>query len=419
MKAREIDSARLEELLKSDKPVLVDFWAPWCTYCRRISDAYDRIAGQYGDRLHVVKVNIDDNEALAMQENIEVIPTLVLYQGGKAMGSIVAPESKAMIEAFIGETMHEETQKADEAVRDMVIIGGGPGGYTAALYAARSGLNTLVLEKLSAGGQMALTHKIDNYPGFVDGIDGFELSQNMLRQAERFGAKTEYAEVVRLDLAASPKVIETNESTVYAKTVVIATGAGPRELGVEKEKELVGRGVAYCAACDGMFYKDKTVVVVGGGNSAAADALLLSRIAKRVILVHRRDTLRATKVYHEPLMQAENVEFVWNSVVSELLHADKLTAVRVKNVRTGEETEIACDGVFISVGRKPASQLVKDQLELDAGGYILAGESTKTSIPGVYAVGDVRTKALRQVVTAVADGAVAVHHAEEYLAQQK
>ena len=324
-----------------------------------------------------------------------------------------------MIEAFIGETMHEETKKTDEPVYDMVIIGGGPGGYTAALYAARSGLDTLVMEKLSAGGQMALTHQIDNYPGFVEGVDGFELSQNMLRQAERFGAKTEYAEVVQLDLAASPKVIQTNEGTVYAKTVVIATGAGPRELGVEKEKELIGRGVAYCAACDGMFYKDKTVVVVGGGNSAAADALLLSRIAKRVILVHRRDTMRATKVYHEPLMQAENVEFVWNSVVSELLHEDKLTAVRVKNVHTGVETEIACDGVFISVGRKPASQLVKDQLELDAGGYIIAGESTKTSIPGVYAVGDVRTKALRQVVTAVADGAVAVHHAEEYLAQQK
>ena len=179
---------------------------------------------------------------------------------------------------------------------------------------------------------------------------------------------------------------------------------------------LVGRGVAYCAACDGMFYKGKTVVVVGGGNTAAADALLLSRVAEKVIIVHRRDTLRATKIYHEPLMRAENVEFRWNSVVMELLHEDKLIGVRLKDVQTGEETVLAADGVFVSVGRKPATELVADQVELDKGGYIVAGENTATNIPGVYAVGDVRTKLLRQVVTAVADGAMAVHMAEEFLA---
>ena len=210
-------------------------------------------------------------------------------------------------------------------VYDMVIVGGGPGGYTAALYGARAGLDTVVLEKLSAGGQMALTHQIDNYPGFEEGVDGFALAEKMQVQAERFGAKTEYAEVAEMDLAAQPKVVETSEGTFYGKTVVLATGANPRELGVAKEKELVGRGIAYCAACDGMFYRGKTVVVVGGGNSAAADALLLSRIAEKVIVVHRRGTLRATKIYHEPLMLAENVEFRWNSVVAELLHEEKLT----------------------------------------------------------------------------------------------
>jgi thioredoxin reductase (NADPH) len=298
----------------------------------------------------------------------------------------------------------------------MVIVGGGPGGYTAALYAARAGLDTLVLEKLSAGGQMALTHQIDNYPGFEDGVDGFSLGENMQRQAERFGAKSEYAEVTRLDLAASPKVLETSEGVFYGKTVVLAPGAVPRELGVAQEAELTGRGVAYCAACDGMFYKGLTVAVVGGGNSAAADALLLSRIAKKVILVHRRDTLRATKIYHQPLLDKENVEFRWNSTVTELLHGGKLTGVRLKNVLTGEESTLDCDGVFISIGRKPVTGLVKGQLELDPGGYIIADETTRTSIPGVYAVGDVRAKPLRQVVTAVADGAVAVHMAEEYLA---
>ena len=301
-------------------------------------------------------------------------------------------------------------------VYDMVVVGGGPGGYTAALYAARAGLDTLVLEKLSAGGQMALTHQIDNYPGFEDGVDGFSLGENMQRQAERFGAKSEYAEVPRLDLAASPKALETSEGVFYGKTVVLAPGAVPRELGVAQEAELTGRGIAYCAACDGMFYKGLTVAVVGGGNSAAADALLLSRIAKKVILVHRRDTLRATKIYHQPLLDKENVEFRWNSTVTELLHGGKLTGVRLKNVLTGEESTLDCDGVFISIGRKPVTGLVKGQLELDPGGYIIADETTRTSIPGVYAVGDVRAKPLRQVVTAVADGAVAVHMAEEYLA---
>ena len=301
-------------------------------------------------------------------------------------------------------------------VYDMIIVGGGPGGYTAALYAARAGLDTVVLEKLSAGGQMALTHQIDNYPGFEDGIDGFYLAAKMHKQAERFGAKSEYAEVIRMDLKASPKVIETSEGIFCGKTVVLATGANPRELGIDHETELVGRGIAYCAACDGMFYRGKTVVVVGGGNSAAADALLLSRIAKKVIIVHRRDNLRATKIYHEPLMNAENVEFRWNSTVSELLYGDRLTGVRLKDVHTGEETELVADGVFVSVGRKPATELLADQIELDKGGYIAAGETTETNIPGVYAVGDVRTKLLRQVVTAVADGAMAVHMAEEYIA---
>lgn len=301
-------------------------------------------------------------------------------------------------------------------VYDMIIVGGGPGGYTAALYAARAGLDTVVLEKLSAGGQMALTHQIDNYPGFEDGIDGFYLAEKMQKQAERFGAKSEYAEVIRMDLKASPKVVETTEGIFCGKTVVLATGANPRELGIDHETELVGRGIAYCAACDGMFYRGKTVVVVGGGNSAAADALLLSRIAKKVIIVHRRDNLRATKIYHEPLMNAENVEFRWNSTVSELLYGDRLTGVRLKDVHTGEETELVADGVFVSVGRKPATELLADQIELDKGGYIAAGETTETNIPGVYAVGDVRTKLLRQVVTAVADGAMAVHMAEEYIA---
>lgn len=305
-----------------------------------------------------------------------------------------------------------------DIVYDMIIVGGGPGGYTSALYAARAGFNVLVLEKFSAGGQMALTHQIDNYPGFEDGIDGFSLADKMKKQAERFGARSENAEVIKVNLTVNPKEIETAKGTFLSKTVVLASGANPRELGVDKESELIGRGVAYCASCDGMFYRGKTVVVVGGGNTAAADAILLSRIAKKVIIVHRRDTLKATRIYHEPLMNAENVEFKWDSTVTELLYEDKITGVKIKNVKTGEESIIDCDGVFVSVGRKPATDFLGSQLDLDENGYIIADETTKTSIPGVYAVGDIRTKQLRQVVTAVSDGAMAVHSAEEYFAEE-
>ncbi|MBE5794717.1 MAG: thioredoxin-disulfide reductase [Clostridiales bacterium] len=415
MAAMNINEQQLHELVASKKTILVDFWAPWCGDCRRIEKAYDQIADEYADVLTVVKLNVDEMEGVRERENIRRIPTLRLYQNGEALGQIVEPPAKADIDEFLSGILPAKQHETDGYVYDMVIIGGGPGGYTAALYAARAGLDTLVLERLSAGGQMALTHQIDNYPGFAEGVGGYELAQQMQQQAERFGAKTQNAAVRSVNLKGSPKTIETSEGTFFARTVVLATGANPRELGLPNEKDLLGRGVAYCAACDGMFYKGKTVVVVGGGNSAAADALLLSRIVKKVIIVHRRDTLRATKIYHEPLMQAENVEFRWNSVVTELLHDEQVTGVRIKDVKTGGEREVLCDGVFVSIGRKPATELVEGQLELE-NGNIVAGETTETSIPGVYAVGDVRTKLLRQVVTAVADGAMAVHMAEEYLA---
>ena len=403
---------------QAEQPVLVEFSAPWCVYCRRLAPALESVAEEYRDTLVFGAVNIDDEPELAQSEKIEVVPTLLIYQNGQVLGSIVAPESRAQLVAFIEETLQHREQEANvtEHIYDMIVVGGGPGGYTAALYAARAGLDTVVLEKLSAGGQMALTEQIDNYPGFEDGIDGFSLGEKMKRGTERFGVETKLTEVLSLDLSGGVKKAETSEGPLFARTIVLATGAGPRELGIEDEQELIGKGVNYCAACDGMFYKNKTVVIAGGGNTAAADALILSRICKKVIVVHRRDTLRATKIYHEPLMKAENVEFRWDSEIIELLHDEKVIGIRLRNVKTGEETTLACDGVFVSIGRKPSSELVKDQVEVDPAGYIIADESTRTNIPGVFAVGDVRTKALRQVVTAVADGATAVHYAEEYLA---
>ena len=302
-----------------------------------------------------------------------------------------------------------------EHIYDVIIIGGGPAGYTAALYATRAGLDTVLLEKMSAGGQMALTGDIDNYPGFPDGIDGFTLGMQMQQGAERFGAKTEYAEVESVEFSDKIKKIVTGFGTYYGKTVVIASGANPRELGIDSEKELTGRGIHYCAHCDGRFYKDKTVVVVGGGNSAAADALYLANLAKKVYVVHRRDSLRATKIYHDPLMKTENVEFVWDSIVTDFIVDSKVKGVKIRNKIDGDESELVCDGVFVSIGRKPATEFLTGAVKLDKNGYIVADESTKTNIDGVFAAGDVRTKDLRQVVTAVSDGAVAVHHAEEYI----
>lgn len=298
---------------------------------------------------------------------------------------------------------------------DMIIIGGGPAGYTAALYSARAGLDTLIVERMSAGGQMALTGEIENYPGFENGIDGFTLGTKMQSGAERFGAKTEYAEVYGGRLDSRIKEIITSSGSLFSRTVVIATGANPRLLGVAGEESLVGRGVHYCAHCDGRFYKDKTVAVVGGGNSAVGDALYLSRLAKKVYLVHRRDSLRADRILREQILCTENVEVIWNSEISELISDGRISAVKVKNNITADDTWLPVDGLFIAIGRRPATDMLAGQLNLDDLGYIIADETTKTNIDGVYAVGDVRTKPLRQIVTAVADGATAVHFAEEYL----
>ena len=303
-----------------------------------------------------------------------------------------------------------------ENIYDVIIIGGGPAGYTAALYAARAGLSALVLEKLYAGGQMTQTNQIDNYPGYPDGIDGISLGMQMQKGAQRFGAKTVNTEVLSVELRGEIKILETKKGTYFGKTVIIATGAAHKHLGIPEEENLIGRGVAYCAACDGMFYRGKTVAVVGGGNSAAADALTLSRVAKKVYLIHRRDTLRAEKIYQAQLEKAENVEFLWENTVSQLLFGEKLTGIKLQNVHTGAERELELDGLFVSVGMAPVTKLFREQLQLDENGFIVADESTKTSIPGVFAVGDVRTKEVRQIITAAADGAVASQQAQWYLA---
>lgn len=299
----------------------------------------------------------------------------------------------------------------------MVIVGGGPGGCTAALYAARAGLRTVLLEKLSTGGQAALTDWVDNYPGFPQGIDGFTLGQAMGRQAEQAGAEVVLAEVTALDLAGDVKRAVTSGGVFFGRTLILATGASPKKLELPGETDLEGRGIYHCAACDGMRCRGKTVLVVGGGNTAASEALYLSRLAEKVILVHRRDTLRAEAAYRQRLEAAGNVEFRWNTVVSALHGSDSLNAVTLRDRRTGEEWLLPCGGLFVCIGSAPETALAAAQLPLDAGGYIPAPDTTRTSLHGVFAVGDIRQKPLRQIVTATADGAVAAYQAQEFLSR--
>lgn len=301
-----------------------------------------------------------------------------------------------------------------EKVYDVAVVGAGPAGLTAALYCGRAGFNTLVLEKLSPGGQMATTNEIENYPGFPGVTDGFTLAMNMSAQAEQFGVQQDYAEVTALRVEDDMKLLETAIGTIRARSVILAPGAAPRLLGLPNENMLRGKGVSYCATCDGAFYRKKTVAVVGGGDTAAADAVFLSSICEKVYLIHRRDQLRASKSYTSKL-DKENIEFVWDSVVEEILENGRVCGIRVRNVKTDETREIELQGLFVAVGNIPATDFLRGAVELDEAGYFTAGEDTKTNVPGVFAAGDCRRKPLRQIVTAAADGAVAAYAAEEYL----
>lgn len=301
---------------------------------------------------------------------------------------------------------------------DVLVVGGGPGGYTAALYCARAGRSVAVLERLMPGGQMSTTVQVENYPGFQDGIGGAELATQMKKGAEKFGAETLMTEVLSAELRDEIKLIRTKSGELEAQAVVLATGMSPRELGLPGERELRGRGISYCATCDGMFFRGKAVAVVGGGNTAVADALYLARICEKVYLVHRRDTLRADRTGADRISAENKIEPVWNSTV-EKLHFDKtLTGITVKSTG-GTQREIECAGLFVAIGSIPNNDLFAGQVELDPAGFAAADETTRTSVPGVFAVGDVRGKPVRQIVTAAADGAVASRFIEDYLESKK
>lgn len=302
-------------------------------------------------------------------------------------------------------------------IKDVVIIGAGPAGLTAGLYAARAGLSAMAIERISPGGQLAQTDRVENYPGFPQGAEGWQLAYDMQQQAVSFGLEIASDNVTEVDFTSDPKVVRAASGNEYAaRSIIVATGAHPRKLGCPGEGEFAGRGVSYCATCDGNFFRGKVAVVVGGGNTAAGDALYLARICEKVFLVHRRDALRATKVYHDRLAETENVEFVWNAAAQRIVGGDSgVEAIVIADVTSCEERTIPCSAVFVAVGTEPNTDFLQGAIELDEGGYVRADESGRTNVDGVFAAGDVRTKSLRQVVTAVADGAQAAELAAEFL----
>ncbi|MCD6427581.1 MAG: thioredoxin-disulfide reductase [Caldisericaceae bacterium] len=321
------------------------------------------------------------------------------------------------MEEFTNIFVGEETVKADsKIIYDIAIIGAGPGGLTAGIYAGRSRLKTLIFERLSPGGQIAVSDQVDNYPGFPEGISGKELTDRMEKQAVRFGAEIVPDEVRKIKKEGNLFELETASSgIVKSKAVIIATGADPVKLPVPEEEKFRGRGISYCATCDAAFFKDKTVAVVGGGDTAIADAIYLTKFAKEVIVVHRRDQLRAVKALQEEAFENPKIKFQWNSVSEHVIGENKVEGLEVKNVKTGEKVLLKVDGIFVAIGTVPNSNIVKGLVELNEKGFIKTNQNRETSVKGLFAVGDVRDTPLRQVVTAAGDGAIAEFSAENYI----
>ena len=305
-----------------------------------------------------------------------------------------------------------------EQVENVIIIGSGPAGLTAGLYTARAELNPLLFTGHELGGQVSLTNEVENYPGFPEGITGPELVERMQKQAERFGCRVEFDQVTRVDFQRYPFVIETGSGRQYqAKAVIVATGATPRRLGVPGEEEFTGRGVSYCATCDGFFFRGKEVVVVGGGDSAVEEGLFLPRFATRVRIVHRRDQLRASQILQRRAFANEKIEFIWNTGVTSINGDGAVQSVTLRDVKTGEERELKTDGVFIYIGHVPNSELFVGQLEMDDQGYIVTDRRMRTSVPGVFAAGEIQDRIFRQVATSVGQGCAAAMEAEKFLAE--
>lgn len=411
------------EVTNSTQPVVAVFYSEECPPCEAVAPIFDRLAEKYQGQAKFVRIFRPDNRQLAEKLGIKSSPVILFYKQGQEVcrrltGYITKPELRKAIEDTIGGKCKNPQRLRYDC--DAVVIGAGPAGLTAAIYLARAKMKTIVIDEGLPGGQAAMTHHIANYPGTNGVIRGKDLTGNMLEQAMSFGADIhDLKEIIEIDLSTDPKTIKTEDADYYAKSVILATGAEPRKLPAEGEREFRGRGVHYCATCDGALYQDRKLVVVGGGNSALQEAVYLTRFASHVTVIHQFDKFQASQVAQDELFRNPNIDVVWNSEVVKLVGDTSVTGVLIKDRHSSETRTIPADGVFVFIGTQARSGPFQDQLQLNDNGYILTDQELKTSLPGVFAAGDVRDKLVRQVATAVGDGAIAGLMAEKLLVESR
>ena len=418
-----IDSEDFEKVvINSDLPVIVDFYSEDCAPCEVLAPIYEKMADKYGKHIKFVKIFRQGNREFAKSLNVSSSPTVLFYKNGIEIGTRLTgflnkPQVRIAIENILGDVIPKEPLKKVEC--DILIMGAGAAGLSAAIYAARAKMNTIVLDESVPGGQTASTYHVANYPGTPNVVAGKEIIQNMRNQAISFGAKIDdLKEIFEVKLKDKIKYIRTEDTEYYAKAVIIASGAKPRALPAEQADEFKGKGVHYCATCDGSMYQDRKIVVVGGGNSAVEEAVFLTKFASHVTIIHQFDNFQASMTAQEEAFKNEKIDVIWDSEVRKVTgQGHALTSVVIENLKTKEISEIPTEGAFVYIGTEPMSKIYADQISLDNYGYIIASEDTKTNIAGVFVAGDIRTKPIRQVVTAASDGAVAGIMAERYISQ--
>ncbi|AHF06575.1 thioredoxin-disulfide reductase [Desulfitobacterium metallireducens] len=419
-----LSTEEFDHELKSYKGLLVlDFFSEDCPPCAQLAPIYERMAEKFL-QVKFVKMMRQEHRPLAERFSVKGSPTVLFFENGQEVGNrltgyIAKSQMRIALEKLLGIEPEEIKKEVVEA--DVLVLGGGPAGLTTAIYASRSRLRTIVIEEGIAGGQAATTYHIANYPGTPGTLGGKVLMENMITQAKSFGTEIhDLKEVFSIDLNGKTKEIVTEDTVYHAPVVVIATGAESRRLPAEGEADFRGNGVHYCATCDGAMYQDAdNVIVVGGGNSAVEEAVYLTKFAKHVTILHQFDHFQASKTAQEEAAANDKISVIWDSEVRSLLGEKHLTGVKIQNVKTHEESKVEANGVFVYIGMQPRTQLLKDQLKINDWGYIESDSEMRTNIEGVFVAGDVRSKTVRQVATAVGDGAVAAVNAERYLASHK
>ena len=413
-----------QEVLESNKAVIVDFYSEDCAPCEVLAPIYEKMAEKYAGHIKFVKILRQANRDLATKLGVSSSPTILFYNHGQEVGTrlngfLNKPQVRKAIEEVLGDVLPaEEMQRVD---CDILILGAGPAGLSSAIYASRAKMNTVVIDESVPGGQAASTYHIANYPGTLGVVRGKEVINNMIKQAQSFGAKIDHLkEIFEVKLTDKIKYVRTEDTEYYAKAVIITSGAKPRALPAEGADEFKGRGVHYCATCDGSMYQDRKIVVVGGGNSAVEEAVFLTKFASHVTIIHQFDNFQASNTAQEEALHNPKIDVIWDSEVRKVNgEGHALTSVVIENLKTKQTIEVPTEGAFVYIGTEPMSQMYQGQVEMDQWGYIVASEDTKTNLEGVFAAGDIRTKPIRQVVTAASDGAVAGILAERYIVINK